>query len=143
VGRFFATVNVSACALQCFVLPHILSQRTLPHVLLYLPLIVFLAVLLGVFNPGIISVMLGFGTIKVLEYSVMTAASEMIYMPMDRDVRYLGKELIKFFGHKLGKSTASLILSFFIARLDPSLSTQSVWGAVFTGLWTVTMLVGI
>jgi ATP/ADP translocase len=139
VGRFFATVNVSACFLQCFVLPHVLSQRTLPHVLLYLPLIVFLAVLLGVFNPGIISVMLGFGTIKVLEYSVMTAASEMIYMPMDRDVRYLGKELIKFFGHKLGKSAASLILSYFIARLAPTLSTQSVWGAVFTGCWTVTL----
>lgn len=139
VGRFFATVNISACSLQCFVLPHLMSHKSLPQVLLYLPIIVFFSVMLGVFKPGIISVMIGFGTIKVLEYSVMTAASEMIYMPMDHDVRYLGKELIKFFGHKLGKSTASLMLSFCIGALNPSLSSQSLWGAVFSGFWAINM----
>lgn len=65
VGRFFATVNISSCALQCFVLPHIMSHSSLPTVLLYLPIIVFFAVMLGVVKPGIISVMIGFGTIKV------------------------------------------------------------------------------
>jgi ATP/ADP translocase len=43
------------------------------------------------------------GTMKVLEYSIMTAATEMIYMPMSHDDRYLGKEVIRFFGHKLGR----------------------------------------
>jgi len=139
VGRFFATVNITACTLQCFILPSVLSQSSLPNVLSKIPFIVFLAVMLGVFRPGLISVMLGFGTIKVLEYSIMTAASEMIYMPMGHDVRYLGKELIKFFGHKLGKSAASLILSACVAHVKPSLATQSMWGAAFAVCWGVTM----
>jgi hypothetical protein len=109
-------------------------------VLKKIPFIVFISVILGVVKPGLISVMLGFGTIKVLEYSIMTAASEMIYMPMGHDVRYLGKELIKFFGHKLGKSAASLVLSACVAKFEPSLSTQSVWGAVFTLCWGLTMI---
>ena len=33
--------------------------------------------------------MLGFGTMKVLEYSIMSSAMEMIYMPMGQDVSYL------------------------------------------------------
>jgi len=139
VGRFFATVNITACTLQCFILPSVLSQSSLPNVLSKIPFIVFVAVMLGVFRPGLISVMLGFGTIKVLEYSIMTAASEMIYMPMGHDVRYLGKELIKFFGHKLGKSAASLILSACVAHVKPSLATQSMWGAAFAVCWGATM----
>lgn len=138
VGRFFATVNITACSLQFFILPGIL-QNSLPNVLSKIPFIVFVAVMLGVIRPGLISVMLGFGTIKVLEYSIMTAASEMIYMPMGHEVRYLGKELIKFFGHKLGKSASSLILSGLIAQVRPSLATQSMWGAIFAVCWGVTM----
>jgi hypothetical protein len=80
-----------------------------------------------------------FGSLKVLEYSVMTAATEMIYMPMGQDVRYLGKELIRFFGHKLGKSAASLILSAIVGHMQPSLGTQSLWSALFTCVWGIIM----
>lgn len=135
VGRFFATVNITSCSLQCFVLPHILSHATLPDVLRKIPLFVLAAVSLGVVSPGLISVMLGFGTIKVIEYSIMHSASEMIYMPMGHEVRYLGKELIRFFGHKLGKSGSSLVLSALVSHVNPSLSVQSVWGAVLTLTW--------
>jgi len=139
VGRFFATVNIAACTLQCFVMPHLLSQSTLPNVLTKIPFLVLAAVCLGIVQPGLISVMLGFGTIKVLEYSIMHSASEMIYMPMGHDVRYLGKELIRFFGHKLGKSGASLVLSAAVSHVDPSLAMQSVWGAALTLCWGATM----
>jgi len=135
VGRFFATVNITSCTLQCFVLPLVLSHSTLPNVLINIPLCVLVATLYGVINPGLISVMLGFGTIKVLEYSIMHSASEMIYMPMGHEVRYLGKELIRFFGHKLGKSASSLLLSAAVSQLQPSLGVQSVWGALLTLCW--------
>lgn len=135
VGRFFATVNITASTLQCFLLPNILSHSSLPSILTITPIIVLIAVVLGVFQPGLIAVMLGFGTIKVLEYSIMHSASEMIYMPMGHEVRYLGKELIRFFGHKLGKSGASLVLSAVVAQVEPSLRVQSVWGVMFTVCW--------
>lgn len=139
VGRFFATVSIVSCGLQCFVLPTILSQSTLPRVLMYLPFIVFATVMIGVVHPGLVSVMLGFGTMKVLEYSIMHSASEMIYVPLGHEVRYVGKELVKFFGHKLGKSAASLVLSFLIAKLQPSIMFQSIWGGAFSLIWAVSI----
>jgi hypothetical protein len=140
VGRFFATVNITSCALQCFVLPHVLSHSSLPTVLAYIPVFVLAASLFGVVYPSLISVMLSFGTIKVLEYSVMHSASEMIYMPLGHEVRYLGKELIRYFGHKLGKSGSSLVLSAMVSQLQPSLAMQSVWGAILTVAWGGSML---
>jgi ATP/ADP translocase len=139
VGRFFATVSVVSCGLQCFVLPTMLTQQSLPRVLMYLPCTVFATVMIGVVHPGLISVMLGFGTMKVLEYSIMHSASEMIYVPLGHEVRYVGKELIKFFGHKLGKSAASLVLSFLISRIQPSLMFQSIWGGAFSIIWAVSI----
>lgn len=139
VGRFFATVNVIASLLQCFFFPLIMSPTTLPTIMRYLPFIVLTAVLLGVFHPGTISVMLGFGTIKILEYSCMHSASEMIYMPLGYELRYVGKELIKFFGQKLGKSISSVLLSVLISRLKLSLALQSLLGAILTMIWGVTI----
>eukprot|EP00596_Hydrurales_sp_CCMP1899_P002511 CAMPEP_0119045090 /NCGR_PEP_ID=MMETSP1177-20130426/36911_1 /TAXON_ID=2985 /ORGANISM="Ochromonas sp, Strain CCMP1899" /LENGTH=261 /DNA_ID=CAMNT_0007016237 /DNA_START=1226 /DNA_END=2008 /DNA_ORIENTATION=+ len=83
--------------------------------------------------------MLGFGALKVLEYSIMTSATEMIYMPMNHQERYLGKELIRFFGHRMGKSVAVMILSAASAHFNPSMATQSLWGGLITALWSGTM----
>jgi ATP/ADP translocase len=139
VGRFFATVSVVSCGLQCFVLPTMLTQQSLPRMLMYLPCTVFATVMIGVVHPGLVSVMLGYGTMKVLEYSMMHSASEMIYVPLGHEVRYVGKELIKFFGHKLGKSAASLALSYLISRNQPSLMFQSIWGGAFSIVWAVSI----
>jgi hypothetical protein len=91
--------------------------------------------------PTLLGVMIAFGSMKVIEYSVMTAATEMIYMPMDKDVRYLGKELVKFFGHKLGKSGSSIVLSTVSATLKPSLSVQSGLTFLTTWFWAFSMYI--
>ena len=90
VGRFFSSVNIAACVLQICVMPHVLSQSTVPQVLIAVPLIVLMIVVGGFIYPCLLSVMIAFGALKVLEYSVMTSATEMIYMPMGPDHRYLG-----------------------------------------------------
>jgi hypothetical protein len=140
VGRFFSAVNITSSSLQCFVLPILLSQQSLPTILNYLPVIVLIPLSFGLIQPGLIAVMLSFGTMKVLEYSIMHSASELIYMPLGQEVRYVGKELIKFFGHKLGKSFASLILSVLIAKLSPSLWVQILWGAIFAMIWGIVLM---
>jgi len=83
--------------------------------------------------------MFAFGSLKVLEYSILTSASEMIYMPMGQDVRYLGKELIRFFGHRMGRSVASLALSTLTAHFRPITTTQSMWCGSTIVLWLTTM----
>ena len=124
VGRFFASVNIAACFLQVFVMPHVLCISTLPRVLRSIPMIILGIVLLGYIYPSLLTIMFGFGALKVLEYSIMTSATEMIYMPMSGEQRYLGKELIRFFGHRMGKSAAVMILSAASVHFKPSLATQ-------------------
>ena len=124
VGRFFASVNIAACFLQVFVMPHVLSISTLPKVLCAIPMIVFCIVIGGYIYPSLLTIMFGFGALKVLEYSIMTSATEMIYMPMNHEQRYLGKELIRFFGHRMGKSAAVMMLSAASVHFKPSLATQ-------------------
>ena len=140
VGRFFATVNIVVVSLQCLVLPSILSCATLPIVLNCLPVVVLFSVSVGMVYPSVTAVMIGFGSMKVLEYSVMNAATEMIYVPLGHEVRYLGKELIKFFGHKLGKSLSSVVISTAIHKYQPSLQQQSIWGLGFTVVWGAALL---
>jgi ATP/ADP translocase len=124
VGRFFASVNIAACFLQVFVMPSVLSVSTLPQVICSIPIVILVIVIGGYIYPSLLTVMFGFGALKVLEYSIMTSATEMIYMPMNSEQRYLGKELIRFFGHRMGKSAAVMILSAASAHFRPSLATQ-------------------
>jgi ATP/ADP translocase len=114
VGRFFASVNIAACFLQCFIMPSVLSNKTLPRVLSAIPIIIFAVIICGYIYPSLLTIMLGFGALKVLEYSIMTSATEMIYMPMNHQERYLGKELIRFFGHRMGKSVAVCMCKYAV-----------------------------
>lgn len=69
VGRFFAFVNFSSCILQCFVMPHILCHATMPRVLACVPVIVLCVSSFALVSPNLLTVMFGFGTLKVLEYA--------------------------------------------------------------------------
>lgn len=139
VGRFFATVNFSSCLLQFFVVPYVLTQKTLPTVMMYIPVLVCLATALCSAGPSLLSVMLSFGVLKVLEYAVLAGAMEMIYMPLDSETRYLGKEYVRFFGSKLGKTGASLALTTLTAHIRPSLTTQCLWSLSLAVAWAGVM----
>ena len=139
IGRFFAVINFLSCILQCVVVPLVMTPRLMPSFLTAVPIIVLVATAATFTNESLLSVMLGFGCMKVLEYSVMTSAMEMIYMPMGHEVRYLGKELIRFFGHRLGKSGTSLMLSAASAHFRPTVRTQSIWSTSVAAMWGASM----
>ena len=48
---------------------------------------------------------------KVLEYSARRMLDEMVYVPLDFESRFVGKEIIGVFGYRFGKSLMSLSLS--------------------------------
>jgi len=102
-------------------------------------MLVFVTTMATYLFPSLVGVMIAFGTLKVIEYSVMTVATEMIYMPMDKDVRYLGKELVKFFGHKLGKSGSSIFLSIVSAQYNPTMTFQAGLTFFTSGFWAISM----
>jgi ATP/ADP translocase len=65
-------------------------------------------------------------------FIVITGATEMIYVPMSLEIRYVGKEFVRFFGQKGGKSVASVLLSGINAHMSCCLRVPKlVWGGVF------------
>jgi hypothetical protein len=69
VGRFFACVNCCACILQIFVVPHMLTQQTLPAIICSVPIIVGMTAIVVTIYPRLLTVMFCFGTLKILEYA--------------------------------------------------------------------------
>ena len=63
------------------------------------------------FPPTLILTAGAFMTMKTIEYSVRGVVNELLYVPLDFESRYIGKEVIGMLGYRLGKSGTSLLLS--------------------------------
>ena len=46
-----------------------------------------------------------------MDYSLRNVLAELVYVPLDFDSRYLGKEIIAVFANRFGKSGMAVILS--------------------------------
>lgn len=127
VGRFYAGINVLSSALQFGVLP-LTSKFVEPSALWRaMPSVVLVATSLLSFpwlgggivgssfddadHPSLDMVALAFLLMKTMEFSVRRMLDEMVYVPLDYESRYLGKEVIGVLGYRFGKSGASLALS--------------------------------
>jgi ATP/ADP translocase len=66
---------------------------------------------LGAIEPSLNLIALAFLLMKTMEFSVRRMLDEMVYVPLDFESRYLGKEVIGVLGYRFGKSAASLLLS--------------------------------
>ena len=118
--QFFATINVLSCVFQFGILPAT-SKFTEPSMLwkgmplLMLAITCFVSVpkLSGGTNgdPSLNLIASAFLVMKTLEFSVRRMLDEMVYVPLDFESRFLGKEVIGVLGYRFGKSAASLALS--------------------------------
>ena len=119
-NQFFATINVLSCVFQFGILPAT-SKYTEPSMLwkgmplLMLAMTCFVSVpkLSGGTNgdPSLTLIASAFLVMKTLEFSVRRMLDEMVYVPLDFESRFLGKEVIGVLGYRFGKSAASLALS--------------------------------
>eukprot|EP00539_Tryblionella_compressa_P012452 CAMPEP_0178823042 /NCGR_PEP_ID=MMETSP0746-20121128/4926_1 /TAXON_ID=913974 /ORGANISM="Nitzschia punctata, Strain CCMP561" /LENGTH=520 /DNA_ID=CAMNT_0020484611 /DNA_START=132 /DNA_END=1694 /DNA_ORIENTATION=+ len=62
-------------------------------------------------NLSLILVTTSFALYKVLEYSVRGVVVEMVYISLDYESRFFGKEVIGLFVDRLGKSSTAIVLS--------------------------------
>lgn len=113
MGKFFAIINLISSGLQFGVLPSLMSRiepswlwRAMPLIMIVLTTYQSLQV-----SPALKIVAMSFMAMKTLEFSVRRMLDEMVYVPLDFESRYVGKEVIGVFGYRFGKSGMSLILS--------------------------------
>jgi hypothetical protein len=138
LGKYYALINLITMALQFAILPPLMSicePKTLWRVIPLLSLCFTLIQALEK-NPSLRLVGASLLVMKVSEYSARRTLDEMIFVPLDFESRFLGKEVIGVFGYRFGKSLMSLALSV-IGSLDPTwdVHKQSILSAIVAGTW--------
>jgi len=110
-GKFYSYVNGVSGTFQFVLLPIFLKRVDVKVIWRILPFIPLCCILSTQVQPSLNLVAFSFFAAKVMDYSIRNVLNEMIYVPLDFDSRYLGKEVIGVFGNRFGKSGISLLLS--------------------------------
>lgn len=146
MGKFFATINVLSCILQFGILP-IASSKVEPGMLWKgMPIIMVIMTSLLAFpkltggdgsgDPTLNMVASAFMVMKTLEFSLRRMLDEMVYVPLDYESRFLGKEVIGVLGYRFGKSAASLGLSALTSSFGAmGLRELSYFTTGAAGMW--------
>jgi ATP/ADP translocase len=113
VGIFFALINVVTMVLQFGILPPLMTMIEPKDLWRAIPVVSLLFTGFQALqkNPSLYTVSASLAAMKISEYSARRMLDEMIYVPLDFESRFLGKEVIGVFGYRLGKSIMSLALS--------------------------------
>jgi ATP/ADP translocase len=119
VGVFFALINIITMTLQFGCLPYVMKVVEPRDLWRVIPLVsVFFTSFQALqANPSLAMVSASLLVMKVSEYSARRALDEMVFVPLDFESRFVGKEVIGVFGYRFGKSLMSLALSALTALL--------------------------
>lgn len=141
VGNFYALINIITMSLQFGVLPllmRIIEPKDLWRVVPLISLI-FTAFQASQADATLYVVAGSLLVMKFLEYSARRMLDEMVYVPLDFESRFVGKEIIGVFGYRLGKSLMSLSLSALTSAFgDFNLQTLSIFCNVAGLAWAKT-----
>jgi ATP/ADP translocase len=148
-GRFYATINVISCLIQFGMLPKLIKAVEPSVVWRVMPMVMICLTLFQstVQDPSLYLVSGSLLVMKTLEFSARRLLDEMVYVPLDYESRYVGKEVIGVFGYRFGKSGMSLALSALTSCLGnlgvKQLSQLTTLGALswFACSWQLSNLV--
>lgn len=141
VGNFYALINFFSMVLQFGVLP-LLMQHIEPRALWRMTPLISLA--FTTFqamqrDPSLYIIAASLLVMKVLEYSARRLLDEMVYVPLDFESRFLGKEIIGVFGYRFGKSLISLTLSGLTSLFGQfDLQSLSILSDITALMWAKT-----
>jgi ATP/ADP translocase len=113
VGNFYALINIITMFLQFGFLPFVIQWVEPKQLWRVIPLISLAFTTFQAMQemPTLYIVSCSLLVMKVLEYSARRMLDEMVYVPLDFESRFVGKEIIGVFGYRFGKSMMSLLLS--------------------------------
>lgn len=113
VGQYYSVINAVTMILQFGVLPPLMAFIEPRDLWRVIPLVTLLFTGLQVLrrDPSLYVVAASLMVMKVSEYSARRMLDEMIYVPLDFESRFVGKEVLGVFGYRFGKSFMSLLLS--------------------------------
>lgn len=135
IGQIYAAIDVSAMVLQLLTGP-LLRFAGVAAILLVLPLLMGVGALGMVLSARLSVVVFGKMVGKALDYSLLRATKELLYLPLSYEEKTQGKALVDLFGSRGAKGGASLLLLGIAGMSWVPLLTLAL-----CGLWTALQLV--
>merc|ERR1712157_131365 len=88
-------------------------------------------------NSSLLIASIPFFLVKLIDYSFRGVLNEMVYLPLDFESRYLGKEIVGVLASRFGKSGMSIVLFFFTMffSMQYGLRTLSFISTFMAFLW--------
>jgi len=137
-GRLYASINGVSALFQFILLPLFLNRieaRLLWKLLPLIPVISCFMMSLEM-HSSLMIFALAFASSKCLDYSIRGVLTEMVYVPLDFDSRYVGKEINGVFGNRLGKSGMSVFLSALTGFFNAPVEILIKLSALMSLSWT-------
>jgi AAA family ATP:ADP antiporter len=136
LGYFFGGINAVAFVLQLWLCPRLLKRFQVRHIMAAIPLLYGAAALAGVVLPMLPVLGAALFLSKTVDYSVLRASKEVLYVPLPFTARYRGKLTIDALIYRSTKGVASAVLSLagLVAGILP-LRLYPLLAVVLGGFW--------
>lgn len=125
-GNCYAWINAVSGVLQFSALPLLVRKIGPRYLWLLMPLVMLGFTVFQAFqmSPSLHLVAMSYFAMKTIEYSLHGVATEMLYVTLDFESRFVGKEVIGLFANRFGKSGMALTLSLLTKVFGQSNSLQ-------------------
>lgn len=112
-GKVYAWINGVSGVFQFFVIPVVTKRVDVRWLWLFGPftMLCFTFVQQYGATDSMTIISLLFAAMKIVDYSVRSVTSEMLYVSLDYESRFIGKEVVNLFASRMGKSGMAICLS--------------------------------
>lgn len=112
LGKVFMSINILSLCVQLLVTPFVLKVFKTQNVHSGIPILYLLVSLAGfvIYPASFLMVAAAFVTMKGVDYSLFSAAKELLYFPLDARQKYGAKYIVDMIAYRLSKGLISIAL---------------------------------
>ncbi len=115
LGQVYLSINILSLFVQIVVTPIVLKRFKSAYIHTFIPVLYLMVTYLG-FGLSVSSFVLvagAFVVMKGVDYSLFSAAKEILYFPLDAEQKYGGKYIVDMVAYRFSKGLVSTFLIFF------------------------------
>ncbi len=115
LGQVYLSINILSLFVQVVVTPIVLKRFKSAYIHTFIPVLYLMVTYLG-FGLSVSSFFLVGGAyvvMKGVDYSLFSAAKELLYFPLDAEQKYGGKYVVDMVAYRFSKGLVSTFLIFF------------------------------
>ncbi len=114
LGNIYSAINVVSLVVQILLIPIVLKYLKVSTVHILIPVVFGFLIVLDLFQYlGLLGTAILFVGFKGLDYSIFSAAKEMLYFPLSKEQKYGAKYIVDMIVYRASKMAISALLLAF------------------------------